>query len=92
MRVIGAAIVSRGAHNVPQGRRFLTEHRMLVMHVLKRSAGIAAVDRRLEELVAELADAFMVLIAATGFLEFEDGQGGGAAMQQRRKGAPVLFH
>jgi hypothetical protein len=34
----------------------------------------------------------MVLIAATGFLEFEDGQGGGAAMQQRRKGAPVLFH
>lgn len=91
MRVIDAAIVCRGAHNVPQGRRFLTDHRMLVMHVLKRSAGVAAVDHRLEQLVAELADTFMVLIAATGFLEFEDGQAGGG-MQQRRKGAPIMFH
>ncbi|KAL8371137.1 hypothetical protein RB595_001132 [Gaeumannomyces hyphopodioides] len=90
MRVIDAAIVSRGAHNVPQGRRFLTDHRMLVMHILKRSAGIAAVDHRLEQLVAELADTFMVLIAATGFLEFEDGQAGGG-MQQRRKGTPIMF-
>lgn len=69
MRVIGAAILSRGAHNVPQGRRFLTEHRMLVMHVLKRSAGIAAVDQKLEALVVGLADSFMVLITATEFLE-----------------------
>lgn len=69
MRVIGAAILSRGAHNVPQGRRFLTEHRMLVMHVLKRSAGIAAVDQKLEALVIGLADSFMVLITATEFLE-----------------------
>lgn len=70
-RIIGAAIVSRGSHNVVQGRRFLTDHRMLVMHVLKRSAGIGAghMGRALEDRVEELADAFMVLITATEFLE-----------------------
>ena len=39
------------------------------MHVLKRSAGIGSVARALEESVEELAEAFMVLITATGFLE-----------------------
>lgn len=72
-RIIGAAIVSRGSHNVLQGRRFLTEHRMLVMHVLKRSAGIGGgggkMDRALLERIDELAEAFMVIITATGFLE-----------------------
>lgn len=72
-RIIGAAIVSRGSHNVVQGRRFLTEHRMLVMHVLKRSAGIGAgtgkTDTLLYERVSDLAEAFMVVITATGFLE-----------------------
>ena len=78
-RVVGAAVVSRGSHNVLQGRRFLTEHRMLVMHVLKRSAGIgvgigggAAGDAdaaALLERIDDLAEAFMVIITATGFLE-----------------------
>lgn len=72
-RIIGAAIVSRGSHNVLQGRKFLTEHRMLVMHVLKRSAGIGAgagkTDGLLSERVDELAEAFMVVITATGFLD-----------------------
>lgn len=72
-RIIGAAIVSRGSHNVPQGRRFLTEHRMLVMHVLKRSAGIGAgagkIEAVLEEKIQDLADVFVVIIEATGFIE-----------------------
>jgi nuclear pore complex protein Nup205 len=72
-RIIGAAIVSRGSHNIAQGRRFLTEHRMLVLHVLKRSAGIGAgsgkMEAVLEEKIQDLAEAFMVLITATGFLE-----------------------
>lgn len=46
---------------------------MLVMHVLKRSAGIGAgggkTDALLSERVDELAEAFMVVITATGFLE-----------------------
>lgn len=72
VRVIGAAIVSRGSHNVVQGRRFLTEHRLLVTHTLKRSAGIgsgAEGDDTLGQRVDDLADALMVIIAATGFLE-----------------------
>ena len=85
-RIVGAAVLARGAHNVVQGRRFLTQHRMLVVHTLKRSAGIGVVgggnggvvkrvgdgmgDREvLEERIEELAEAFMLLITATGFLE-----------------------
>ncbi|KAI0128352.1 nucleoporin Nup186/Nup192/Nup205 [Xylariales sp. AK1849] len=94
-RIIGAAIVSRGSHNVLQGRRFLTEHRMLVMHVLKRSAGIGGtgavngskLDVALEERIQDLAEAFMVIITATGFLEFES-----EAFMPEPKNAPTLFH
>ncbi|KAL7626804.1 hypothetical protein AAE478_003578 [Parahypoxylon ruwenzoriense] len=90
-RIIGAAIVSRGSHNVLQGRRFLTEHRMLVMHVLKRSAGIGAgggqVDESLSERVDELAEAFMLVITATGFLEFES-----EGFDEDKRPSPILFH
>lgn len=72
-RIIGAAIVSRSSHNVGQGRRFLTEHRMLVMHVLKRSAGIGngtgKMEAMLDDKIQDLAEALMVIIMATGFLE-----------------------
>lgn len=73
-RVLGAAIVSRASHNVLQGRRFLTEHRMLVMHVLKRSAGIGAggtgqMERQLGQRIDELAEALLLIISATEFLE-----------------------
>jgi nuclear pore complex protein Nup205 len=72
-RIIGVAIVSRGSHNILQGRRFLTDHRMLVTHVLKRSAGVGTgageMDPMLAERIGDLAEAFMVMITATGFLE-----------------------
>lgn len=72
-RIIGAAVVSRGSHNVVQGRRFLTEHRLLVVHVLKRSAGIGTgggkMDVHLDDKIQELAEAFLVIVMATGFLE-----------------------
>lgn len=46
---------------------------MLVMHVLKRSAGIGAgggkIDVLLSERVSELTEAFMVVVTATDFLE-----------------------
>lgn len=71
VRIVGAALVSRGSHNVVQGRRFLTDHRMLVTHTLKRSAGIGSgtADDGLDLRVEELAEGLMVIIAATGFLE-----------------------
>lgn len=71
VRIIGAALLSRGSHSIVQGRKFLTEHRMLVTHTLKRSAGIGGTGASevLEEKVDELAEALMVVIAATGFIE-----------------------
>ncbi|KAI8662621.1 hypothetical protein NCS56_01066200 [Fusarium sp. Ph1] len=74
VRIIGAALVSRGSHNVVQGRRFLSEHRMLVTHSLKRSAGIGSgnADDGLDSKIEELAEGLMVIIAATRFLEFEN--------------------
>ncbi|CAH0043313.1 unnamed protein product [Clonostachys solani] len=74
VRVISAALVSRGSHNLVQGRKFLTDHRMLVAHTLKRSAGIGTVaeNSTLSVKLEDLADGLMVIISATGFLEFEN--------------------
>ncbi|KAI9167446.1 Nucleoporin NUP192 [Paramyrothecium foliicola] len=74
VRIIGAALLSRGNHNTVQGRKFLTDHRMLITHTLKRSAGIGngPADKALEERIQDLADGFVVIIAATGFLDFEN--------------------
>jgi nuclear pore complex protein Nup205 len=75
-QIISVAIVSRGSHNILQGRRFLADHRMLVTHVLKRSAGIGAGAGRtaptLTTLIDDLAEAFMIMITATGFLEVRE--------------------
>jgi nuclear pore complex protein Nup205 len=74
-RVISAAVLSRGGHNVTQARRFLAQHRLLVAHTLKRSAGIGTAgpggssQAELEDRTEELAEAFMILITASGFLE-----------------------
>ncbi|KAJ2903660.1 nuclear pore complex subunit [Zalerion maritima] len=127
-RILACAVMSRGEHNVLQGRNFLKAHRTLVLHVLKRSAGIgmglpggeggydggpivvggrvigrgaeagnaaqgkAEEERRKDRLrarenVEELAEAFMVLITATRFLEFEAGE---QPVEARR--GPVMFH
>lgn len=71
VRVVGAALVSRGSHNLIQGRRFLTENRMLVSHSLKRSSGIGAsgASEQLEQNVSDLADGLMIIIITTGFLD-----------------------
>lgn len=71
VRIIAAALLSRGSHNAVQGRKFLTDNRMLVTHTLKRSAGIggAHASEGLEARIGELADGLIVVIAATRFLE-----------------------
>ncbi|KAB5557905.1 nucleoporin Nup186/Nup192/Nup205 [Coniochaeta sp. 2T2.1] len=96
-RIVAAAVMRQGSANILQGRRFLTQSRGLVVHVLKRSVGIGGrgpnavggkAQLALEERIEELAEAFMVLIMATDFLDFEDGQ----MPSERPKGTPVLFH
>ncbi|KOS19770.1 Nucleoporin NUP192 [Escovopsis weberi] len=91
VRIVGAAVLSRGSHNVGQGRRFLADHRMLVTHALKRSAGIGSGggggdDGALDARVEELADALVVLIAATGFLESE------SDAPETKQPDHILFH
>ncbi|KAI0202203.1 nucleoporin Nup186/Nup192/Nup205 [Astrocystis sublimbata] len=90
-QIIGVAIVSRGSHNVLQGRRFLADHRMLVTHVLKRSAGVGAgtgkMDQALAERIDDLAEAFMMMITATNFLEFEN-----QTLTEDPKATATLFH
>lgn len=88
-RVVAAAVLRQGSANVLQGRRFLSQSRGLVVHVLKRSVGIggkgapapapasgsvadgalAKVHAELEDRIEELAEAFMLLITATDFLD-----------------------
>ncbi|KAJ2976011.1 hypothetical protein NUW58_g8198 [Xylaria curta] len=90
-QIISVAIVSRGSHNVLQGRRFLADHRMLVTHVLKRSAGIGAGTGKMDLILAghigDLAEAFMMMITATDFLEFEN-----QTLTDDPKSTAMLFH
>ncbi|KAG5979876.1 hypothetical protein E4U55_004664 [Claviceps digitariae] len=90
VRIVGAALLSRGSHNIVQGRKFLTDNRMLVTHTLKRSVGIGGGGTSnpiLDEKVGDLADALMVVIAATRFLDYETE----AAVESARPNR-ALFH
>ena len=71
MRVVCAALLSRGAQNeqsLEQGRRFLTENRLPILAVLKKSAGLVA-GVFVSEQVEDLAESFILLVTFTGFLE-----------------------
>jgi nuclear pore complex protein Nup205 len=71
MRVVCATLLSRGTQNqqsLEQGRRFLTENRLSILAVLKKSAGLAS-GVQVTEAIDELADSFMLLVTFTQFLE-----------------------
>ena len=72
MRVICAIILSRGSQNAQTleiGRRFLTENKLSIMAVLKKSAGIGADLDVVGKSIDELADSYMVLMSITNFIE-----------------------
>ncbi|KAG9234772.1 nucleoporin Nup186/Nup192/Nup205 [Amylocarpus encephaloides] len=74
MRIICATLLSRGAQNqqtLEQGHKFLAENRLSILTVLKKSAGLGA-SVEVTEQIEELADAFMLLVTLTGFLETEE--------------------
>ena len=72
MRVINAAVVSRGEQNeqtLTLGRRFLAENRLSLLTVFKRSVNIGVNrDVSSDGLVDELAEAYMLLITLTSFI------------------------
>lgn len=72
MRVISAAVLSRGSQNqqtLEQGRKFLSDNRLSILAVLKKSAGLSVVNHKPDESVQDLADVFMLLMSVTGFVE-----------------------
>jgi len=74
MRVICAVVLSRGSQNqqtLDQGRKFLTENRLSILAVLKKSAGIGT-GAGISESVDELAESYMLLMSVSGFLDSED--------------------
>ncbi|KAE8442005.1 hypothetical protein EG329_003941 [Mollisiaceae sp. DMI_Dod_QoI] len=75
MRIICAAVMSRGSQNqqtLEQGRKFLSENRLSILAVLKKSAGLGGANNKPDQSIQDLADIFMLLMSVTGFVEFED--------------------
>lgn len=72
MRVINAAVLSRGEQNeqtLTQARRFLSENRLSVLAVFKKSINIGKLEHNIyDEAIDDLAEAFMVLITLTNFI------------------------
>lgn len=72
VRVVCAALLSRGAYNeqsLEQGRRFLIENRLSTLAVLKKSAGVGTELKATKDSITELAESLMVLINVTGYLD-----------------------
>lgn len=75
MRLLCAAVLSRGSQNqqtIDQGVRFLSENRLSVLSVLKKSAGLGdglGVPGAADQAIDELAETYMILISVTKFME-----------------------
>lgn len=73
MRVINAAVLSRGSQHqqtIAQGRRFLSEHRLSLLAVFKRSSNLGMTSSVVpDETVEELVELYMYLITMTDYLD-----------------------
>ncbi|KAJ5325647.1 uncharacterized protein N7506_008749 [Penicillium brevicompactum] len=75
IRLIVYAVFSRGIDNEQikeQTRGFLAENRACMVGIFKRSAKIGNTSSAHQATLHELVKAFMSLVAATDFMEFED--------------------
>jgi nuclear pore complex protein Nup205 len=75
MRVICAAVLSRGYQNqqtLEQGRKFLSENRLSILAVLKKSAGLGNASGTSQQSFDDLSSSFMLLMSMTGFLDVSD--------------------
>lgn len=71
-RVICAVVLSRGPQNeqtLDQARKFLTENRLSVLTVLKKSAGLAVSTQGSMKSTEELADSYTLLMSVSGFID-----------------------
>ncbi|KAJ9266306.1 hypothetical protein DTO212C5_6393 [Paecilomyces variotii] len=78
MRVIVSAVLVRGVHNeqiFEQTRSFLAENRQSMVGIFKRFAKIGGVTSAgSDDILEDLVKSYLVLITATDFVEFEDGE------------------
>lgn len=51
------------------GRRFLLEHRLSILAVLKKSAGLEGSVQVSDESIDDLAETYMLLISTTDFID-----------------------
>ena len=75
MRVLCVALLSKGTQNeqtLELGRKFLSDNRLLILAVLKKSAGIATAVEGSAQSVDDLAESFMLLISITDFMDVSD--------------------
>lgn len=72
MRLVCAAVLSRGSQNqqtLEQGRKFLTENRLSILALFKKSAGIGTGPGGSRQSIDELAESYMLLMSVTGYLD-----------------------
>jgi nuclear pore complex protein Nup205 len=73
MRVIIGCVSSRGQQNeqtLTQAKKFISDNRLTILTIFKRSAGIGSpVDEKLQMSIEDLADAYMMLMTLSRFLD-----------------------
>lgn len=72
MRIICATVMSRGSQNqqtLDQGRKFLSENRLSILAILKKSAGLGGANSKPDDSIQNVADVLMLLMSVTGFVE-----------------------
>lgn len=72
VRILCAVIISRGSQNqqtIEQGHKFLSENRLSILSVLKKSAGLGSPVGASAQSIDELAESYMLLISITDFVD-----------------------
>ena len=78
LRIISGIVLSRGPQNqrsTEQARQFLDENRLSMVSIFKRQSKVTISrnqkenDRRVEDILDELVEIFVLLISLTGFMD-----------------------
>jgi nuclear pore complex protein Nup205 len=72
MRVINAAVISKGEQNeqtVTEGRSFLVNNRPTIVSILKRSAKVGGYRNSTGADLEDLVESFVLLMSLTDYLE-----------------------
>ncbi|KAI0998511.1 Nucleoporin [Podosphaera aphanis] len=74
LRILCTTMISRGPQNhqtLQQARRFLSNNRLSILSVLKKSAGLGALDGISPDTIEDLTELYLLLLSFTEFLEHD---------------------